>query len=432
VRRRHARCIAVVVVAISALLAACGSPPTRHHHFATGAPPTAPQPPASPSSPTVPYTVPTSITCEGDQSAALSGFLNGLPANSTVDFPRNGCFTVWTSLDIDHTTNLTIDGDGTTIHQNVAGPESSPVDPVMNVYENTNLHISDLIVEGSYTGSNGGEYYEGDLGWLLEANQGVTLTSDTTYHIQGDCINVNAPDDPFVTSGDGSLNTNVSVLNSTFDSCGYHGLTVEAADGLLVRGDTFENLALDAMDFEYDTYSSGMTNGQPSYAAEDDVEITDDTWNDFCGDWFASLQGQTPGVAEHNVALIGNKINPNCDENQRAVEVDGTNPSATSAPYDFTNLTIENNTWSASDPVSSDPLGMDITYVEGLTIKGNNFPYDSGLYVMQLNAVTAATITGNSFPGAVGLLYPATSGVTSLAECDNLYGAGAASTDRGC
>jgi hypothetical protein len=423
--------VLVVVVGVSGLVAACGSPPAHHHSPPTGSPAIGHKPPAKQSGPTVPYTVPASITCSGDQSAALSSFLDGLPANSTVDFPKNGCYTVLTSLTIDHTTHLTIEGDGTTIYQ-TAGPESAPVDPVMNLYENTNLTIEGLTVRGDYNGTNGGEYFEGDLGWLLEADAGVTLTNDNTEYIQGDCINLNAPDDSFIAPGDASLNTSVRVTRSTFDECGYHGLTIEGANGVLFRGDIFSHVDLDAMDFEYDDYSSGMSDGQPDYAAEDNIEVADTTWNDFCGDWFASLQGQTPGVAEHNVTLAGNTINPNCDTDQRAVEVDGTNPNATTAPYDFTDLTIENNTWEGSDPVSSDPLGMDITYVEGLTLKGNNFPYDGGNYVMQLNTVSPVTIVGNSFPGAEGVVYPATNGVTSLTECDNHYGADATLADRDC
>jgi hypothetical protein len=75
---------------------------------------------------------------------------------------------------------------------------------------------------------------------------------------------------------------------------------------------------------------------------------------------------------------------------------------------------------------------MDITYVEGLTLKGNNFPYDGGNYVMQLNTASPVTIVGNSFPGAEGVVYPATNGVTSLTECDNHYGADATLADRDC
>jgi hypothetical protein len=437
VRLQHKWRITAVVVATSALLAACGPPPARHH--LKSAPSTTSTPTTQPTQPTTStpstlgahYSVPASINCSGDQSGALSGFLNGLPANSIVDFPKSGCYTIATSLTIDHTNQLTINGNGTTIYQS-AGPKSAPVDPVMNLYENTNLTIDGLTVHGDYNGTNGGEYFEGDLGWLLEADAGVTLTDDTTEYIQGDCINVNAPDNSFVSPGDVSLNTKVSVTDSTFNSCGYHGLTIEGANGVIIRGDAFSHIGLDAMDFEFDTYSSGMTDGQPYFAAEDNIEVTDTTWEDFCGDWFASLQGQTPGVAEHNILLDDNTINPDCSEDQRAVEVEGTNPGATSAPYDFTNLAIENNTWNASDPVSSDPLGMDITYVEGLTLRGNNFPYESGDYVMQLNEVNPVTIVGNTFPGAAGILYPATNGVVSLKDCDNRYGLGAALSDVGC
>lgn len=408
------------LILVLALAAACGSPSTVNV-------------PRSLDTTTPTVTIPSSITSSGDQSAALSSYLNGLASGTIVNFPSGATYHVSSSLTIDHTKNLTINGDGSTIYQNVAGPESSSVDPVMNLYENSDLAISDLTVEGSYTGSNGGDFYEGDLGWLLEANHGVSLTGDTTYDIQGDCIEINAPDDSFITSTNEGygLNNNVTILSSTFDNCGYHGLTVEAADDLVVKNNTFENLGLDAMDFEYDTYSSGISNGVPDYAAEDNIKVTDNTFTSFCGDWFASLQGQTPGVAEHNILLAGNTINPECSEDQRAIEILGTSPNSTTYPYEDTNFVIEGNTWSGSDPISSDPVGMAIEYVEGLTITGNIFPYDNQA-VMQLNGITGGNVSNNEFTGAANILYSASSYYTPLKECGNYYGASDVYLDASC
>jgi hypothetical protein len=414
--------VAAVVVVVAAAFAASSSPLSHHPRPAR----------AERAGLEASYSVPASIGCWGDQSAALSSFLNSLPANSTVNFPKNGCYMISTTLAIHNKTGLTINGNGTRIYQDVPGPESSPVDPIMELYENTNLAINNVTVHGDYNGTNGGSYYEGDLGWLLEANHGVTLTGDTTEYAQGDCIELNSPDNSFITPGDVSLNTNVNVLNSTFNYCGYHGLSIEAANGALFQGDTFSNMGTDAMDFEHDIYSTGMSNGQPNYAAEENITISHDTWTTFGGDWFASVQGQTPGVAEHNVVLNGNTIN----SSTKAIEVLGTNPNATTAPYDFTNLTIENNTWSGSDPIDSSPSGMNITYVEGLTLRDNNFAFgysgSPSLDVMQLNAVTPTTIEGNTFTGASRILYSASNGVRALKECGNRYGAGGSTLDSNC
>jgi hypothetical protein len=189
-------------------------------------------------------------------------------------------------------------------------------------------------------------------------------------------------------------------------------------------------MGTDAMDFEHETYSTGLTNCEPDYAAQDNITISHDTRTTFGGDWFASLQGQTPGVAEHNVVLAENRIYSSTN----AIEVVGTDP--TTAPYDFTNLTIENNTWSGSNPIDSSPSGMNITCVEGFTFSGNRFPFSySGspsIDVMQLNAVTLTTIVGNTFSEAAGMLYSASSGVRSLKECGNHYGASEATVDSSC
>lgn len=388
-----------------------------------------------------PVTVPSSIPCaSGDQSSALSAYLNGLPANSVVNFPAGGTcvYHVSTSLVIHGTSNLAINGNGDTIDQTVAGPSSSPVDPIMELYENHDLAITDLNVEGqgSDGGGTSGVNYEGDLGWLLEANHGVLLTDINTDDTQGDCIELNAPDDSFITSGDVSLNTNVTFTGSTFSECGYHGLTIEAANDVLFRGDTFTDMGTDAMDFEYDSFSTDDVDGTAQYAAEDNINITDDSWTTFGGDWFASLQGETdsgcscttPGVAEHNVVLADNTIN----SPTKAIEVTGTATGiVTSRLFEFTNLTITHNTWNGSNPIDSSPSGMDITYVEGLTFSGNNFAYDSGLYVMQLNAVTNPTVVNNTWTAATGIFYTGST-YTGLTECGNHWGTGGASTDSSC
>ena len=166
-----------------------------------------------------------------------------------------------------------------------------------------------MTIDGAYNGSNGGVNFEGDYGLLLEADHGVTLTHVSLNNIQGDFIDLNAPNSG-VTGSDPSLNSDIFVTHSTFHHCGYHGLIIESADGVTFNQDAFSEIGTDAMDFEYDVYSTTFdAQGNPQEAAQDNIRIINDTWNDFGGDWFASLQGQLPGVQEQNVVLSGNTIN---------------------------------------------------------------------------------------------------------------------------
>lgn len=159
-------------------------------------------------------------------------------------------------------------------------------------------------------------------------------------NIQGDFIDLNVPNSG-VTGSDTSLNSDIFVTHSTFHHCGYHGLTIESADGVAFSQDAFSRIGTDAMDFEYDVYSTTFdAQGNPQEAAQDNVRIINDTWSDFGGDWFASLQGQLPGVQEQNVVLSGNTINAHSP----LVEIVGTNPYLTSSQYWNIGLTIADNT----------------------------------------------------------------------------------------
>ena len=70
--------------------------------------------------------------------------------------------------------------------------------------------MNDLDIDGAYDGANGGVNFEGNYGLLLEADSGVTLAGLKVDDIQGDFIDLNAPNSGF-TGTSHALNTNVSV-----------------------------------------------------------------------------------------------------------------------------------------------------------------------------------------------------------------------------
>lgn len=405
-----------VLLAIAIIFVACGSPHTEKPLTLSGSGGT--------------YTIPSYITCSGDQSANLSSFLNGLPSNSIVNFPSSACYNVSTSVTIDNDTGLTIHGNGSTITQDVAVGTFTTT-PVMNLYQDNHLTINNLTVAGSYNGSNGGPDYEGAFGYLLEANVGVMMNNDTTETVQGDFMELNAPDSGFTTQD--NLNTSITVTNSTFYDAGYHGLTVESANGVRFNNDNFTAMGTDGMDFEYDTYSTGFgSNGQPFYAAEDNIVISNCSWTDIgVGDWFASIQMQTPGVAEHNITLANNTINSPIP----AVDAEHTATGSTTAPYGFTGFHLVDNVWNPSFPIAPFASAMTFTYIGNLTLSHNSIPLSNpgppAYYAMQLNAVYGAGITTNTFVGAEGVLYP-TSSESGLTQCGNYYGATGATLDFSC
>ena len=165
-------------------------------------------------------TPPTNISsdCSANAGGALGTWLNGLPDNSTVEFPTDGCYLIGTSLKIQSTSGLTIVGNGTTLRQASPGPKTT-IRPIVLLTLDHNLTMNDLDIDGAYDGANGGVNYEGNYGLLLEADSGVTLAGLKVDDIQGDFIDLNAPDSGF-TGSSHALNTNVSVTGSTFKNAG--------------------------------------------------------------------------------------------------------------------------------------------------------------------------------------------------------------------
>jgi hypothetical protein len=370
-----------------------------------------------------------------DSTAILNSWLNDLPAGSSVQFPTNGCFHIQGSLWLHNTAGLTINGNNSTFLQTVAGPESV-VQPIVYLTQDTQLVMKNLTIDGAYNGSNGGVKYEGDYGLRLEADHGVTLNNISFNNIQGDFIDINAPDSG-VTGSDTSLNSDIFVTHSTFHDCGYHGITIESADGVAFSHDAFSDIGTDAMDFEYDVYSTTFdAQGNPQEAAQDNIRIIDDTWDDFGGDWFASLQGQLPGVQEQNVMLADNTINAPSP----LVEIVGTNPYLTPSQYWNIGLTIANNTGrqgaiptrggSITTPFAGS--AMSIEAVVNTNIRANTFPMFDGtpdyfpntpyIAVLQALEMQNLTMTGNNFSGALGILHPTSQANTNLVESGNHFG----------
>jgi hypothetical protein len=399
----------------------------------------------------LPASIP-SDCAHGDSTGALSQFLATVPSGSAVTFPENGCFIVSETLLLRDTSGLTIDGNGSTLKQ-TASPTNTA--PLVELWDDSNLTIENLKIEGAYNGSNGGAGEEGDYGIKFEADSGVTLTNDAVSDIQGDFLYFSPPYD--VTTSD-ALSTGITITNSTFTNAGYHGLTVESVgcatlapcNGLTISGDTFRSIGVDAMDFEYDDYSTPFNaDGTPFWAAQDDVTIENNTWEDWGNDWFASVQGQTPGVQEQHLTLKNNEL----ESDGPTFEVVGTDPRSTTTRYTDADWTITGNGFASGFYGEPYRGGTSVTAqlynISNLQLTGNTIPLCAGTYeapqpastcsspdeyVMDINVVTGGAISGNDFAGALGVVQPQPydQDITGVTECGNTYGASASHADEGC
>ena len=361
--------------------------------------------------------------------------------------PKDACWNVDGTVTVRSTTGLTIDANDSTFYQETAPTTAGPI---LQLWLDSNLTIEDLIIHGAFNpAQNGGVSDEGDYGIQMEADDGVFLSGISMYDIQGDFVYLSPPYDVNQTSD--ALNKYIWITGSTFQNGGYHGLTIESVDGFVVDNDTFTNITQDALDLEYDIYSTPFNaDGTPYWAAQDNISILNSTWNNWNGsDWFVSDQGQTPGVQQRHVTISGNTLNGNGP----LFEIVGTPSYSTTRPYLNVFLTITNNTMGAGgygEPYRGGTTpAMSIYSVAGLDMENNTFPLcaatfeypqpastcgNPDMYVMDLFNGAFDVIKNNNFSGSVGIREPQTYDQQSayVSECGNTYGANGSQTDATC
>jgi hypothetical protein len=298
------------------------------------------------------------VTCGADTTAAWNAYLAGLPANSTITLPFQACYNVsgfvsstsglMVGLLMKDKKNLTIHGNGATF-QALSPPQ---LNPIMEVYANNNVKIDHLTINGPGCAQGCGGGTELDYGLYMESNNGFVMTNSTVENVRGDWVITQGG---FDTSGDPNAfaeNTAVTFNQDTFLHAGYHGFTNEATgcltaapcNGLTIENSTMTDMNVDAMDWEVDVSSSSVCAGVPCGLVQNNVNIVNNTWSAYGDVWFASLQGQTPGVAEQNQRFIGNKL-INTDS-AGFFDVNGTSATVAGADARFldSNWTIQNNT----------------------------------------------------------------------------------------
>jgi hypothetical protein len=229
-----------------------------------------------------------------------------------------------------------------------------------------------------------------------------------------------------------------------------------------VTNSVIANVKADAMDFEYDTYSSYIPPGSTTalVAAQDNISIDHDTFKNWGADWFASIQGQTKcqmhhkptrpcpqggGVQQQNVSLIDNTLNAA----RPLVEIVGTNAAYTTQPYLNDGLTITGNVnEKTARPVHGGAITkpfagsvMTIENVQHLDLSNNVFPVFSGTptyypdhpYATGVKPVgiNGFNLTHNAFHGAIAVIQGASNN-TAVTKCQNAYDVNGAKNDGPC
>lgn len=337
--------------------------------------------------------------------------------------------------------------------------------PILFLTQDTGLKIENLDVVGAFDGTHfAGAAYEAAAGIQLQGEVGTVLTGMIIEDTQGDFFDVQSPNN--ITGN--ALNTGVVLSDSYLNNVGYHALSIEATGptascpnrtlpgqcGTIVTGNRFRNLAGNPIDLENDDGTTGTVfSGQwPTYAANDNVLISNNVFAGWSGLWFSSQQSFN--TQEQNVVLSGNTLN----SGQPLVDVRGTAFGAActgppvvcaNAPRDLNiGLTISNNTNSQASPSvnSASCTGsftgspMVITSVVDVSVTGNNFPVLAGCDGNPGNPYQGAlspsnnqnlSVMNNLFPGAQGTYHGVGGSTGTIIKCNNSWGAAGTKTGPG-
>ena len=340
-----------------------------------------------------------------------------------MTLPQGACFTMNGIVQIDSTTGLTINGNGATLEQTIAGKNGGTDEtecghhPMLFLTESTNLAISDLKLVGAFDGTNGGSHtVRVTPGVELQGDSGVTLTGLSVSEIQGDGFSLQPNYVGEHGPNQNLLNTNVVVTDSTWHGIGYDCISMEAAYNVKVSGDTFSSCHENAIDFEYDLYSTFFKcpTCPPLQAAQDNVAFTGDTFRNWGPDFFASLQGQYRGVqrAEHHL-LRRHLPTPMGGDAARRYRPVHHRAALSNIGLTFTGNTFTGGVHSTSGGAPNVPnVGATITmlHLNDVTITDNIFPvwyervYGPYLAVIKANGVNG--LTGHRQPLPRGLRRP--------------------------
>ncbi len=356
--------------------------------------------------------------CSSDVTASLNSFFAHVRPHETIRLPPRACYLTQGTVVIKGRTGLDLEGDGALLKRTDPGRGTSWL-PHLLLQHDRGLVVSALAIAGTREPGAGSPGLEGHYGIVLRQDKDVTLTHVSVRHVSGDFINL-FPAPPG--APDQSLNREVEVVRSSFDSSGYHGVTIEAVRGATFRHDTFSQIPVDSVDLEYDIYPTVFKDGQPTVAAEDGITFDHDLWLHDGGVWFVSLQGQR--VQEDGIRLTDNVLR----QTELSVQVAG------NAQVPNKGLTISGNRGDL--PVGGPFPAVLLKNVEDVRISHNVMPLFDGTptyfpdhphkVAVVLEGVSGARIEQNSFPGAAAVVDASPPGYRGRAServsaCGNRY-----------
>ncbi|HEX6393031.1 MAG TPA: hypothetical protein VFZ97_06285 [Acidimicrobiales bacterium] len=354
--------------------------------------------------PGVVYIPPESIAanCSTDVAPALDAWIASLPNGTStsptvVSFPSTACYEVEETIPIWQQSWVTVQGNGAKFEAltngtgapyigidygepdgphypyymvpNLVGSGNNNSRAFMLIDDSTNITVNDVNFTGPQNCTDTPYYncydsaLESQAGFIVSSGSNITIKGSTISHVWGDCAQVGG------FTADSGVHGWLNGWTFTGNHCDHlarHGWSSNGGEHFALSGNTFSQVAYDAMDMEDDGNSPtdpvGCTTGC-SGAGWANVTEHGDTYS---GVAFFSIAVQCgPDCTAENITFDHNSYDSQAGPE---VTVNGLNPD----PY-VQNIRVTNNTWDT--PFQSSYVdSVDFQLVTGGLIAGNTMP----------------------------------------------------------
>jgi hypothetical protein len=297
------------------------------------------------------YTVPASIDATGatDVTAALNGWIQGVPDGSVISFPAKGVYKLGKGIQLGNRRNLVLQGNGATLRASGAGSDnvaslfvpgySYPLRHWSGGTSHIAIRDFNLVGNDSTPGvyGSGGE---GQAGFRSYATDYLEVSGCKISAVWGDGFFFHEA-------------TNIWIHDNQVASAGRNGVTVISGSGITAENNTFDKIGYVTLDVE------------PNAATEASSNIvfrgnTAGTW----GQDFVSVDGQHTGAPIRDITVSGNTVTGST----LSTRINNGGGSR------LRSIAVTNNT---SRVAGRGPV-LIFAHVDGLTLTGNVQPLTSG------------------------------------------------------
>lgn len=294
--------------------------------------------------------------CSVDVTRQLNVWIASVPDQSTLSFPKDGCFRIEKTVKIKNRHGLTLEGNGSTFRAFTDGTGYVADVQTRNhfyLWGGGDLVVRNLTVQGVNTDHRYHEKYAGQRGFRIAGVQGALLENIRVTEVRGDFVEVDP--DYFQTW---RWSSDITIRNSVFTHSGRQGLTVTGGRRVLFQHNHIAGAALSVFDIEPDSGTSKDAEGYPTYGGAADIRILDNEVGPGSVLFFGNVV-PFKDVVTKNIEISRNRLRGIA----LSVWAEG------HRDLHYRNYTITDNT---SDTVYAGPRGsIELRYVDGALVSGN-------------------------------------------------------------